>query len=155
MKTKIILTLFIVCTFFCIPQAFPQDISNLIFINELADKDEITFEEGVRFFVLTIGKRPQSYKKNLRTLQKGGILEGIDSDKDTPIRKGTLALMIARHLDLKDHLLFKIFKFKRYAFKACVANGIMHYNASEWDRISGGEMIEIMNIVSEMSGGKK
>ncbi len=155
MRTKTFLILLIISIVFCAPRAFPQNISNLIFINELADKDEVTFKDAVRFFVITIGKQPKNHKRNLQILKKGGVMEGINSDKNTLIRKGTLSLMIARHLDLKDSLLFMIFKFERYAFKTCVANGIMHYNASEWDRISGGELIEIMTNVSEMSGGSK
>ena len=155
MKRKTILITLLIGVIFCAPQAFPQDISNVIFINELADKDEVTFGEAVRFFVMTIGKKPGSFKNNLRVLNKNGILTGIDTKRGDLIRKGTLALMIARYLDLKDLLLYKILKIRRYAFRACVANDIMHYNASEWDRISGGELIEIMTKVSDVSGGSK
>ena len=36
-----------------------------------------------------------------------------------------------------------------YAFRACVAHGIMDHDGSEWDKISGEELIEIMSKVTE------
>jgi len=129
---------------------FPQGMKNIAFINELADRDEVTLGHAVRFFLLTVGAKTQSFERNIRTLNRYGIMEGITIEKDKPLSRGTLALMIARYLDLKGSLLYITFNIGRYAYRACVAEGIMHYSGSEWDLISGGELIEIMSIVSNV-----
>jgi hypothetical protein len=61
--------------------------------------------------------------------------------------------MIARYLDLKDLLLYRLFKIERYAYQACVAAEIMEANRSEYDKLSGEELIEIMSTVDEIKRG--
>lgn len=155
MKLRIFAVFCTLIFLFSVVQLSAQDISNLTFINELADRKSVTFEEAVRFFVLATGERPGNFKKNIRILQTKDLLKDIDEKKDSKLRRGVISLMISSYLDLKDSLLYKFFKTERYAFRACVANGIMHYNGSEWDIIGGGELIEIMDRVTEMSGGKE
>ena len=137
-------------------QVFSQNaITHIDFINEVADKNQTTFEDGVYFFVMVMGKNPGSFEKNINYLNKEGLTKGINLQKDSPLRRGAFALMMARHLDLQDSLLFLIFKTERYAYRVCAANGIMSYEGSEWDTLSGGELIEIMTKVSELSGGNE
>lgn len=131
---------------------FSQDMNNIIFINDVADKEAATFGDAVKFFILTMGRKSRSYEKNIKYLHAKGIVESVNKETNTPLRRGTLSLMIAKYLNLRDSLLFMIFEIERYAFKACVANGIMDYLCSEWDIISGGELIEIMTNVSERQG---
>ena len=137
-------------------QAFSQNTTkNINFINEVADKDKTTFAEGVHFFVMVMGNKPGSFVKNIKFLNKEGITKGISLKKESPLRRGAFALMMARHLDLKDSLLYMIFKTERYAYRACITNGIMSHEGSEWDTLSGGELIEIMTKVSELTGGNE
>ena len=136
-------------------QVFSQNTSNITFINEIADKDEASFADGVYFFLLIMGKTPESFDQNIDTLNQEGITAGIELEEDSPLKRGALALMMARHLNLKDSLLFMMLKTERYAYRSCIANGIMHYNGSEWDKISGGELIEIMTRVSDVTGGNE
>jgi hypothetical protein len=153
MKIKIIPVVIILMLISSI--SFGQNISNISLINEIADKDEATFEDGIRFVMLLTGKNPASFQENIVKLNNEGITQGIQLDKDSPLRRGVLSLMLARHLDLKDSLLYKIFKTQRYAYRACVANDLMHYEGSEWDKLSGGELVEIMAKASDFSGGNE
>lgn len=147
--------------FLCIPVlfstlSFAQNTErNINFINDIADKDRTTFGEGVHFFVMIMGRTPGSFEKNINYLNKEGITKGIDLKKDSPLNRGAFALMMARHLDLKDSFLYMIFKTERYAYRVCVANEIMSHEGSEWDTLSGGELVEIMTRVSELSGGNE
>jgi hypothetical protein len=68
------------------------------------------------------------------------------------MRKGVAARLLARYLGLTDSLLYDIFGSERYAFRACVAAGIMVADGSEWDAVSGEELLEIMRRVAEISG---
>ncbi|MBN2038520.1 MAG: hypothetical protein JW864_00660 [Spirochaetes bacterium] len=148
--------IFLCILFFYTIQAYSQNTErNINFINEVADKEKATFSEGVHFFIMVMGESPGTFNKNIAFLNKEGITKGITQSENTPLRRGTFALMMARHLDCKDTLLFRIFETERYAYRACTANGIMSHEGSEWDILSGGELIEIMTKVSELSGGNE
>jgi hypothetical protein len=155
-KIKILLILFCFSwCFFLASQLKAQEASGIARINEIADKDLATYADGVYFLVLLLGKTPVSFNENLDILNQNGITLGIVSEENSPLNKGAFSLMMARHLNLNDSLLYKIFKSKRYAFRACVANGLMSENGSEWDKISGGELIEIVTKVSDLTGGNE
>jgi hypothetical protein len=42
-------------------QLYAQNVSNIEFINRVADKETATFSDGVAFFLLVLGKSPQSF----------------------------------------------------------------------------------------------
>jgi hypothetical protein len=152
--TKFRIIIISLCILFS-SQLFAQNIANIEFINTVADKDKTTFADSVHFFMLTAGKKIQSFDENMKVLNREGITSGINLVKDSPLRRGALALMLARYLKLGDSLLYAIFKTERYAYRACAANNIMSYDGSEWDTLSGGELVEIMTKVSEMTGGNE
>jgi hypothetical protein len=153
MKIKIIPVIIILLLISSI--SFGQNITNITFINEIADKEEATFEDGIRFIMMLTGKNPIAFQENIVKLNNEGITQGIQLAKDSPLRRGVLSLMLARHLNLKDSLFYKIFKTERYAYRACIANDLMHYEGSEWDKLSGGELVEIMTKASDLSGGNE
>jgi hypothetical protein len=131
-------------------------IKNVTFVHEIAEKDVVSFGDTVRFLVLILGKEPTStLASDLNILKGAGITAGLNYTENIPIRKGMLAIIIADYLKLGDSLFYMIFKTQRYAFTACIANGIMDYDASENDSVSGGELIEIMSKVSERASGGK
>ena len=131
-----------------------QSINDLNFINGLDRKERSTFGDAVRFIALDMGTSTSDFNSALSTLNRKNIAKGYEKlGQSTPLRRGVIARMIARYLDLNDSLWYIIFGTERYAFRACVSEGIMPSNASEWDSISGSELIEIMTRVSERSGG--
>ncbi len=136
-------------------QLSAQNIPNIDFINKVSDKEKTTFEDGIHFFMMTAGKRIQSFDENMKVLNREGITSGINFTKDSPLRRGVLAKIIARYLMLGDSLMYFIFGTERYAYRICAANNIMSYDGSEWDTLSGGELVEIMTKVSELTGGNE
>jgi hypothetical protein len=133
-----------------------QTIKNVTFIHEISEKDAVSFGDAVRFLILIIGIEPtNTLASDLDILKGAGITRGLNYTENEPMKKGMLAIIIADYLKLGDSLLYMIFPTQRYAFTACIANGIMDYDASEYDSISGGELIEIMSKVSERASGGK
>ncbi len=133
----------------CSQKIFSQDMGNIAFINAVADKQEVTNKEAVKFFLLIIGEAPQTYDINLNTLKSQELIDmNADIPGDMPLKRGLLASMIARKLNLSDSLLYLLLDFERFALRACKADDIMQYNTGEYDVISGGELIEIMTAMS-------
>jgi hypothetical protein len=132
-----------------------QSMGDLNFINDLGDKRHAGFGDAVKFMVLEMGRNSTGFAADLALLERRGISGGYEGMKEKdPVRKGVLARMVARRLNLKDSLFYRIFGTERYAFRACAAAGIMISNGSEWDIVSGDELVEIMSQVSARSGGK-
>ena len=92
---------------------------------------------------------------NVKTLKEMQLLKADRYDKDKPLSRGMLALMVARHLKLKGSLFYLMFDTERYGHRACVAEKIMDVNTSEWDTMTGDELLEVMAIVSERMEGKQ
>ena len=131
-----------------------SDVQKIEFINRLSEKESVTYGEGVAFMVMAIGYEPSTFGYNIQTLKTAGIKDGLDYEESRSLRKGIISAIIADYLDLGDSLFYLIFGTERYAFRACVAEGILDPNASEWDGVSGGELIEIMDKVAERAEGR-
>ncbi|MCP4134773.1 MAG: hypothetical protein GY754_27610 [bacterium] len=158
MKLKVLvlfLSLFLINTVVSVVPASGQNIGSLSFIHQLGDKEKASLEDGVTFFVLTMGQTSSSFDANVAALKAKTLLNDSKYDKNAPLRRGLLAGMICRYLKLGDSLFYKIFGTDRYAFRACIAAGLMDVDGSEWDILSGEELIEIMARVGEYGGGGK
>jgi hypothetical protein len=133
---------------------FSQEIN---FINDLSGKKNITFEDGVKMFLYTLGKTPAGFDADVKTLQDMGLLKfpAYQYERNDPLRKGMLALIVARRLKLQGSLFYLMFDTQRYAHRACVAEKIMDVNSSEWDTMTGDELIDVMAVVSERMEGAK
>jgi hypothetical protein len=125
------------------------------FVNELADKKAVTFGDAVTMYMYTLGKVPAGFNADVKTLKAMNLLKAVHYDKDKTLRRGMLALMVARHLKLKGSLFYLMFDTQRYAHRACVAAKIMDANSSELDKMSGDELLEVMAIVSDRMEEKK
>lgn len=131
---------------------FSQSMSVLNYINELGNKPHAVYGDAVKLIVLDMGEKTLGFQNDLAVLNSKNITSGYALDENTALRKGVLARLIARYLDLSDSLFYNIFETERYAFRACVAAGIMVSNGSEWDPVSGEELLEIMRMTAEISG---
>ncbi len=125
------------------------------FINSLADRKVVTFEDGVKMFLYTLGKAPAGFDADVAYLKGLKLLKARSYDKDRPLSRGMLALMVARQLKLKGSLFFLIFDTERYAHRACVAENIMAASTSELDRLTGDELLEVMAVVGDRMEVKK
>ena len=134
-------------------QAQESDSAN--YITALGDKQQATCGDALTIFMFQLGKKPGNYTSNQETLRKEGI-EVTDRAEGESLRRGEIANMVAQHLKLSKSLFYNIFKTDRYAVKACVAAKIMTTDSSEWDLLSGEELIEIMRKAAEKEqGGSK
>jgi hypothetical protein len=125
------------------------------FINSLAEKKVVTFEDGVKMYMYTLGKAPAGFDADVAVLKGMKLLKASKYDRNKPLHRGMLALMVSRHLKLKGSLFFLIFDTERYAHRACVAENIMSASTSELDRMTGDELLEVMGIVAERMEAKK
>ncbi len=135
--------------------AAPGFTQELNYINELSEKKATTFEDAVKMFIYTLGKTPAGFDADVNTLKGARILKGDTYNKEAPLRRGMLALMAARQLKLTGSFLFLIFDTERYAHRACVAADLMDVNSSEWDPLTGDELLGIMGLVEERMEGAK
>ena len=116
-----------------------QDISSIMFINELDAKKTATYGDALRMFELQEGtSRTDSYK-----------LKGYN--KGEQLTKGMASLMTARYLRLNKSLMYNIFDIERYAFRACMADKLFNIDGSENDLMSGSELIELFTKVDEFN----
>ena len=148
MKSKFLCILILL---FTIP-LFSQGIN---YINNLGEKKVATYDDALRMFMMEIRKNPAGFNANKRVLDRAGITVKMDYKKDQNLRRGILCKMIARYLDIKDSLFYLMFRTERYAFRACVSRGLMDANNSEWDKLSGEELLEVMAQVSEFKDKEK
>ncbi len=130
-----------------------QGLGSLDYIHELGEKKTATIDDAFRIFLLTIEKDPGTFKNNMMTLSKMNLIKRTDYTKNAPVRRGLVAYMIAKHLKLKDSLMFLVFRSERYAHRACAAEDIMTFNQSARDFLSGDELIEIMGLVGRKLEG--
>ncbi|MFC1671077.1 hypothetical protein ACFL20_11860 [Spirochaetota bacterium] len=146
MRSKIYYTILMI-TLIALP-LFSQGVGNLQYINDLGNKKIATNGDAVKFFMMAMDKTPGAFKTDVSKLKKLGVLRSTDIDEKSPLRRGVIANMVVRHLKLRDSLLYIIFGTDRYAYRVCAARRIMDYDGSEWDIISGEELIEIMSNVT-------
>jgi hypothetical protein len=146
-RYALIVTVLLVCT-----AGFGQEIN---FINELSGKKVVTFGEGIKMYLYTLGKAPAGFEANVQSLKDLKLLKLKSYDENKPLHRGMLALIVARHLKLKGSLLYLMFDTERYAHRACVADRIMDVSTSELDKLTGDELLEVMAIVSERMEARK
>ncbi len=135
--------------------AVPLLSQEINFINGLTGKSSVTFDDGFRMYMYVLRKAPGGFEANVRALKGMKLLKADRYEATRPFRRGMLALMVARHLKLKGSLLYLMFDTRRYAHRACVGERIMAVDTSEWDKLTGDELIEVMAIVSERMEGEK
>jgi len=145
---------FLIAMFFALP-AFSQDMGNINYYAELGDRPTATVGDAVKLFALTMGQKPKDFNAGRQYLVKEGVFPDKSYAETDPLRRRTLAYMAARYLKLGDSLMYAIFPNQRYAVVACGANGIMPADKSEWDVLSGAELMEAVARIAERAGAEK
>lgn len=133
--------------------SFAQDVNQLEWLSDLDGKSIATYGDAVKIFALQTSGKSSLFRADSTLLERNGIaLDGYMESEE--LSKGMLAKMAAGYLDLGGSLMYIIFGTERYAYRACIAYGIMRADGSENDLISGPELVEVLGKVSEMKGGK-
>ncbi len=132
-----------------------QSVADIEFVNEVADLPIARVKDAVGLFSMFYGVRRPDFQNNVALLRSKGIPLPDGINENDSLRRGMLALMAARYLNLGDSFMYRLFHSRRHAVTACVASGIMEYSGSEWDMLSGGELVETVRKVAERAGGNK
>ena len=135
--------------------ALAQDTGNINYYAELGDRPVATVGDAVKLFALTMGQKPKNFEAGKQYLIKEGVFPDKSYAEGDPLRRRTAAYMAARYLKLGDSIMYSIFKNERYAVTACGANEIMPADKSEWDVLSGAELMEIVARTAERAGAEK
>jgi hypothetical protein len=150
MKTIRILSITFIAILFSAGITFSQDITQVTFLSELDNKSTATYGDALIMFKLQSGSSV-SAKGRSSSGKESYALQGY-TEADT-LSKGMASLMTARYLDLGGSFMYLILDIERYAYKACIANGIFSPDGSENDKMSGPELIELFSKISDMKGG--
>ncbi|MFH0976215.1 MAG: hypothetical protein V1874_10585 [Spirochaetota bacterium] len=116
-------------------QLAAQAFNEVVFLDALGKKNTATVGDALILFELVIGKKQPWHKDG--------------AAGNAALKKGFIALKVADALKLTDSAVYTLFKFERYAFRACVAHGLLNADGSEYDSMSGEELIEFLTLASE------
>ena len=169
MKVRLLITI-VICSFVFIISAFSHGVDDANDVNaytwdpdpsrmfsmqladKVSDKSEVTFFDAVEFMMLVVHGHYKNFEEDLDFLVKHNIAHGIKLKGNDIANLGTISLMCARTLKIKNSLLYNIFGGKRYAVRACAAIGLIPDNSGEYDKVSGEELIEIMRKLASYDG---
>jgi hypothetical protein len=134
----------------CSLAVFPlsAQVGNITYIQQLAQKPRAQYSDAVRLFVLQSNRQYTSFSQGVGVLKKDGILPDKTYSENDPLRRGFVALLASRYFSTSDSVMYSIFGTERYAYVSCVSLKLMEGGRSEWDYLSGSELIEIMSRVS-------
>lgn len=143
-------TIILFLSLFIFSTAPAQDISQLNFIHSLDSQAIATYGDAVKLFAVSTGARAGNFASESAFLDEQGL--ALKYNEDKPLSRGMAALMTARYLNLKGSFMYLIFKSERYAYRACVADSLMPGDASEFDKLSGPELLELMSLINDKKG---
>lgn len=122
-------------------------IAEIRYIDRLSQKKETTAEDFLIVYTLQQGDNYQKFSYERKALaQKGYVDEDQLVAKDSPLGRQEVAAILARKLDLRDSLFYLITGWERYAYRACVAAGIMSHGQNPYAVLTGAELIEINRL---------
>ncbi len=130
--------------------AYTQNISQLDLIHSLDSKASATYGDAVKLFTASTGGRAGNFASENAWLNEQGI--ALEYSEDAPLTRGMAALMTAKYLNLKGSFMYLLFKSERYAYRACIADSLMPGDASELDKLTGPELLELMSLISDKKG---
>ncbi len=126
---------------------YSQD--SVTFINTLGEKERAAIGDAVTLFMHVTGRTPRGFQQVMVALKDAGVVTQTEYDQNAALRRGMLARMVARQMNLRGSLLYILFGTERYAYSACISEGVMDPGGSEWDILTGEELIETLSRMSE------
>jgi hypothetical protein len=140
---------FILCALALASAPLSAQSGSVALVESLSVKETATNADAVAVFTYQIGKKYTGFAQGLSDLKDAGLIPAdVSYDENAPLRRGFLSLLTARYLKLNDSLWYSLFEGGRYAYRACAAAGVMKQELSEWDTISGPELIECAGKLS-------
>jgi hypothetical protein len=118
------------------------------FINSLLEKKAATFSDCIMSFCYLKNIDPSGdFDANLGQLKKIIPIMPKNISKDKALTIGDFSLLAAQYLDLKTVLLYIGSKSPRYAVRELIEINILPFNTSEWEKVSGLELIKLMQRI--------
>jgi hypothetical protein len=134
---------------------FAQSTATVEYLQNLSKAESATVGDAVKLFSLQSGKGYQNFDSSSSSLKQEGILPDKQYSEQDSLSRGLLAFMVTRYLKLTDSLWFNLFGAERYAYNACASAKIMPEGKSEWDKMSGPDLIEMLGKISERMEGEE
>ncbi len=151
---KLLLLLAAAGMLFAASASFGQSTNEIEWLGQIDKKQTVTYGDAVDMFMFQTGKKPSSFENDSAALVSDGFgLAGYT--QESPLTRGMLAKMTAKYLDLGGSFMYIFLKTERYAWKACIANGIFPEEGSSTDKMSGAAMLEVFSKISDIKGGEK
>lgn len=147
MKT-LIKTLLIIALFFTISLTVKAD--EISFLDELADKEQATYSDLLRIFCylhnLEVSEDDgENYLKLLELMP--GVRKYLHYEKAATV--GQFSTMAMEYLKIKSGIFYMATKKGRYAARELMLLNIVDHNTSEYEEISGIELIRYIRKVVE------
>jgi hypothetical protein len=140
---KLIIAVIIIAAFLSINEnVYPQAFDEVGFLDTLGKKNTANVSDALTLFSLVFEKKQPAKA---------------DPANNVPLKKGFIAFKVAQYLNLTDSIIYTLFKKERYAFRVCAAHNLLNADGSEYDNMSGEELIEFLRLASEYKekGGVK
>lgn len=120
------------------------------FINKLTEKKYANFSDLVISFCYLYNiEVVDDFNTNLNNLSKYIKNFPKNTNKDRIVTIGDFSLFAAQYLKLKTGLFYLATKSGRYASRELMLINIIHYNTSEFERISGEDLLKYLEKVIE------
>jgi hypothetical protein len=122
--------------------------SQVEFINNLLEKKTALFSDCITSFCYLKGIDASSdFQSNLKELNKTVKFVPLNIKGNKELTIGDFSLLAAEYLDLKTVLLFIASNSPRYATRELIEINILPLNTSEWEKVSGVELIKLMQRI--------
>ena len=122
-----------------------EAVSSIEFLSALDAKVSASEGDAVSLLSFSLRGTSEGFLSDYAFLQSKGAVAPGEFSADAKLSRGDISLMIARLKRLDGSLMYKITGKARYAYRACVADGIMPSGRSEYDVLSGQELIEAVS----------
>lgn len=133
--------------FFTTFHLFAQEAS---YLEELSRKEKASYQDAVYLIMAYTGKLKENsdFNDNIDSLKKEYPKLRIKKpDKD--LRMGDLAYLICKVKNIKGGIWYTVSKTGRYATRELIYKNIFPQGVSEWDIVSGMELLNTMGKVAE------
>jgi hypothetical protein len=140
MKKFIVPVLFMICIF-----SFSDEIE---FTSGIYDKQVVTFTDGVTMYCYMY-KLPvdTDFSKNVESLKGSIKYFPAKYDADTVFTIGDFSLFAMQYLKLNSGMFYLAARNGRYATRELMIRNIIPFNTSEYEKISGQELVTLIQKV--------
>ncbi|MCK4795943.1 MAG: hypothetical protein KAT05_01105 [Spirochaetes bacterium] len=126
------------------------------FLNSLSEKENASFSDCVKCFCYLHNiDVSENFMDNIKSLQKFIPKMPRKYIEDKKLTIGDFSLLTIQYLKIKSGLFYLATKSGRYATRELIEIKIIPFNTSEWKKISGIELIRLLQKVDEYAESKK